>query len=338
VRAVLVREGHRLPRRIGARSGGGEGPRVLVRRLRAWRHGGAAAAGRSNAAMNALPPGVTRTQDPGGRDALRLDGPGGSVLVALLGAQVLSWKSPLGEVLWWGSKAEYSPGKPVRGGMPLVFPWFGDHPTDGKLPAHGFARSLTWRLAAARPGPEVTLTTSDDESTRALWPHAFGLELTITLRDALHLALTIHNRGSTPFRCEEALHTYFAVGDVHTATVHGLQGVPCVETAKEPEANWDRGAPLRFRAETDRVFHGVPARLELHAPALQRVVTLDTRQARSAIVWNPWPAKTAKLSGMAPEDWRHFCCVESANCKADAITVVPGASHTLALTLTCRNA
>ncbi len=288
--------------------------------------------------MNALPPGVTRTQDPGGRDALRLDGPGGSVLVAMLGAQVLSWKSPLGEVLWWGSRAEYSPGKPVRGGIPLVFPWFGDHPTDNKLPAHGFARALTWQLAAARPGPEVTLAATDDATTLGLWPHAFALELTIALTDALRISLTIHNRGHAPFRCEEALHTYFALGDVHTASVHGLQGVPCIETAKEPEVDWDPRTPIHFRAETDRVFQGAPDRLELRAPALRRVVALDARNARSAIVWNPWPAKTARLSGMAPDDWQRFCCVETANVKANALAVAPGARHTLALALTCRNA
>ncbi|MGB3968883.1 MAG: D-hexose-6-phosphate mutarotase [Planctomycetota bacterium] len=286
-------------------------------------------------AMNVLPDGVARVQDPGGRDALRLDGPGGRILVALLGAQVLSWQGPHGEVLFTGAKADYLPGKPVRGGIPLVFPWFGDHPTDRKLPAHGFARSQTWRLAAARPGPEVVLETTDDASTHALWPHAFRLAFTVSASAPVRLQLTIENRGSAPFRCEQALHTYFAVRDIHTASVHGLQGVPHVETAKAPEAAWDTKAPLRFRAETDRVFSGTPDRLELRAPALRRAVTLTTRGARSAIVWNPWPEKCARLSGLAADDWQRFCCIESANVKADGLTLAPGACHTLALALGC---
>ena len=110
------------------------------------------------------------------------------------------------------------------------------------------------------------------------------------------------------------------------------------ETATAPEANWDRAAPLRFRAETDRVFHGTPDRIELRAPSLRRTVTLASQNARSAIVWNPWPAKTAKLSQMAADDWKHFCCIESANVKAHALSIAPGGSHTLDLTIDCRTA
>lgn len=280
-----------------------------------------------------FPTGITATKDPGGRSALQLDGAGGRVLVALCGAQVLSWHRGDRDVLWTASKPEYAAGKPVRGGVPLVFPWFGDHPTDKKLPAHGFARTLEWRVAAAEPGPRVVLATQDDEKTRALWPHAFALRFAIDLRDGLRLELTIENRGTAPFRCEEALHTYFAVGDVHTASVHGLEGVRCTETATAPETGWDPRAPLHFRAETDRVFHGTPDRLELRAPALQRTVVLHSKNARSAIVWNPWPAKTAKLSQMAADDWTQFCCIETANVKGESLELAPGRTHTMTLRL-----
>ena len=175
---------------------------------------------------DSLPPGVTRTQDPGGRAAIRLDGPAGSALVALCGAQVLWFRDGSGDVLWTASNSEYAKGKPVRGGVPLVFPWFGDHPTDKKMPAHGFARSLEWQMAEANAGPRVVLTTQDDATTRALWPHSFALRFAIDLRAGLRMELQIQNTGNAPFRCEEALHTYFAVGDVQQASVHGLEGVP----------------------------------------------------------------------------------------------------------------
>ncbi len=290
------------------------------------------------ARMLELPPGITRVEDPGGRPALRLQAHDSSVLVALQGAQVLSWRSPLGEVLWWGANAEFAPGKPVRGGVPLVFPWFGDHPSDRQLPAHGFARNLAWSLAAARPDPEIELEVTDDAGTRAMWPHPFTLKLAVALGDRLRLRLTVANTGAAPLRCEQALHSYFAVGDVRQAAVHGLEGVASTEQAAAPERSWDRGAPLQFRAETDRIFHGTPDRLELRAPALRRAIDFASTNARSAIVWNPWPAKAARLSGMTGDDWLRFCCVETANVRQHAVELAPGASHTLALALelTCR--
>ncbi len=285
--------------------------------------------------MDELSPGVVRARDPGGREAIALQAGDQRVLVALLGAQILSWQGPHGEVLWWGSKVEYAAGKPVRGGIPLVFPWFGDHPTDKQLPAHGFVRNLTWRVAHTAPH-EVTLACSDDAKTLVMWPHAFALTLTVALGHTLRIALAIHNPGAALLRCEEALHTYFAVGDIHTAEVRGLEGIACTETAVAPEGAWDTTRPLRFRAETDRVFQGTPDRLELHTPALRRHVRLTTANANSAIVWNPWPAKTARLSGMAADDWQRFCCVETANVRQHALAIAPGQRHTLTLELDCR--
>lgn len=282
-----------------------------------------------------LAAGVTRTRDPGGRDALQLAGDGGTALVALLGAQVLSWRSPDGDVLWTASKAAYERGKPVRGGIPLVFPWFGDHPRDGKLPAHGFARNLDWELVHANEGPEVVLEAGDDAGTRAMWPHAFRLRLSVSLAKALRLVLTVENTGDGPFSFEEALHTYLACGDVETATVHGLEGVAHTEQAAAPESRWDANRPLQFRAETDRIFQGTPDSIELRAPALSRTIALSSRDARSAIVWNPWPAKTAKLSQMAADDWKSFCCIETANVRENGLQLGPGEAHRMSLTISC---
>jgi glucose-6-phosphate 1-epimerase len=289
---------------------------------------------RSNGAMHhELPAGIVQMQDPGGRPAFRLEAADSTVLISSVGAQVLSWHFRGRDVLWSASQAEYQPGKAVRGGVPLVFPWFGNHPTQANLPAHGFARTLGWQVVDATAAPSITFTCSDDANTRTLWPFAFRLRFTVTLATTLKMALTIENPGTEAFSCEEAMHTYFAAGDIHKASVHGLENVACIEHAAAPEAAWDRGAPIHFRAETDRVFQGVPDRIELHAPALARRVTLVTEAVRSAIVWNPWPAKTARLSQMAADDWLRFVCIESANVKENPLQIAPGRSHTMTLTL-----
>jgi len=276
------------------------------------------------------------TTDPGGRPAVRLTAACGEALVAQLGAQVLSWRDRTGDVLWIGSAEAYAAGKAVRGGAPIVFPWFGAHPDDPTKPQHGFARTLMWRVASLGPGARARFVADDDEATQALWPHRFHLAFDVALADRLELALTVVNRGDAPLRYEEALHTYFALGDVTTASVHGLEAADCVEHAKAPDPHADLRAPVRFRAETDRVYQDAPARIELRAPALGRVVALVAPEARSAIVWSPWPAKASTLSGLGPDDWLRFCCVETANVKQAARTLAPGARATLRLTLSAR--
>src|SRR5690606_38931121 len=110
---------------------------------------------RSNARMSdRLPPNVRHGQDPGGRATLRLEHEGDTAGVALAGAQVLSYVRAGRDVLWTASQARYEADQPVRGGVPLVFPWFGPHPQDPAGPAHGFARNRTWRLVHANETPE----------------------------------------------------------------------------------------------------------------------------------------------------------------------------------------
>lgn len=273
--------------------------------------------------------------DAGGRPTIELRDGAQRARIATTGAQLLSWLADVGEVLWCAGAASYDWDRAVRGGIPIVFPWFGSNRADATLPAHGFARDACWRCTAIGPRARVTLTLEDDEQRRRVWPHRFRADLEVALTDGgLELRLTIENRDQDAFTFENALHSYFAVSDVHSAVVHGLENVPFVEHARQPEAAPDPTKPLRFRAETDRVFQGTPDEITLTTAALRREVRLHTRGARSAIVWNPWPEKTARLSQMLADDWRGFCCIESANVHDNAIVLPPGAQHTLHLRLT----
>src|SRR5690242_10501395 len=82
-----------------------------------------------------------------GLQALRLKGGGSEALVYLHGGHVASFRSAEhGELLFTSAHAVYAPGKAIRGGVPLCFPWFGAHPTRPELPAHGFARTRAFRF------------------------------------------------------------------------------------------------------------------------------------------------------------------------------------------------
>jgi glucose-6-phosphate 1-epimerase len=77
---------------------------------------------------------------------------GSSVQILLYGATIVSWRSPSEghsdptERLFVSATAITDGSKPVRGGIPVVFPCFGPptHQEHRKLPQHGFARSSNW--------------------------------------------------------------------------------------------------------------------------------------------------------------------------------------------------
>lgn len=64
--------------------------------------------------------------------------------LCLQGAHLTSWK-PEGheECLFLSPNAAFAPGKAIRGGIPVCWPWFGSRKD---APSHGIARTSEWRL------------------------------------------------------------------------------------------------------------------------------------------------------------------------------------------------
>ncbi|MEI6351753.1 MAG: D-hexose-6-phosphate mutarotase, partial [Verrucomicrobiota bacterium] len=65
--------------------------------------------------------------------------------IYLHGAHVTHF-APTGQspVLFMSAQSAFLPGKPIRGGVPIIFPWFGPRQNDPASPAHGFARTQSW--------------------------------------------------------------------------------------------------------------------------------------------------------------------------------------------------
>ncbi|HER20376.1 MAG TPA: D-hexose-6-phosphate mutarotase, partial [Chromatiales bacterium] len=162
-------------------------------------------------------------------DMVELSNAAGSTVITTLGATVLSYIPAGGdETIWVSDTACYDGSRPVRGGIPVCWPWFGAHPDDASLPAHGFARHAYWDLVAVESGDRSSLARfrlESDRETLRHWPHPFRLELVVTLGDALRLELQAHNPGTETWTISEALHSYFRVTDARRLTVSGLEGL-----------------------------------------------------------------------------------------------------------------
>ncbi len=272
-----------------------------------------------------------------GLQALAVENQACTALLSLQGAQILAFQAAgQAPLLWCSEQAVYQPGRAIRGGIPLCFPWFGDHPSDPALPAHGFARLLPWALCEVDSRPtqhRLRFELASSAQTRALWPHDFLAQLEFTLGAELELRFSLHNRGSTLLSCELALHSYFAVQNIAQLRVEGLEGLAFADKL-QPEAGLGRESQaLRLGGETDRVYQGLNGCLSVVDEVAGRRIQISAQGGGSAIVWNPGPEKSARLADMGDAAWRQMLCVESGQVAPAAWALAPGQSATLTLRL-----
>lgn len=261
----------------------------------------------------------------------------------LQGAHLTHWQ-PAGHqpVLFLSSRSVFAPGKAIRGGIPVIFPWFGSpdtspvHPPAGSA-SHGFARVWPWTLRfAALLGDEVHLSLTVDHNDRL---HALGFDflqlgIDIVLGETLRVRLSCANMADKPFLVEEALHTYLAIGDIHNVEVEGLGGTEFLDKTQNFKRESQTEEPLRFSAETDRPYLNTARPVSLVDPVLGRRLTVAKTNSDTTVVWNPAAELTAKLPDLAPDDWHRFACLETANAAENAVTLQPQQPHTMAMELT----
>jgi glucose-6-phosphate 1-epimerase len=264
--------------------------------------------------------------------AARVTTPLADATITLQGAHVTHWQ-PSGQqaVIWVSDLARYAPGKSIRGGVPVCWPWFGPHAENPKLPGHGFARTVPWALVATKALPDgrirLEFELSQTEATRAQWPHASIVRNIVTVGEELEVELATTNTGSAPFQLGQALHTYFVVGDVRRATVAGLGG--CDYLDKVGGGRERQRGQVSFTQETDRIYLGTHGCCGILDPVMDRTLLITSTGSRSTVVWNPWIDKAAKMGDFGPDGQWGMVCVETANAAEDVITLAAGETHRL---------
>lgn len=278
-----------------------------------------------------LSPTLSEWRLDAGRDGLpRLVLDRGDVFaeVYLNGAHLTTFENRArGFSMFWMDKAPLTTGRAIRGGVPLVFPWFGPHREHDEYPRHGFARNLTWSIAGefrtAQGGIGVALDAVDMDLTRVIWPHAFHARVEVIAEAmAVTQRLTIRNTDKVPFTYENALHSYFAVGDVRNIAVEGLAGGEYIDKVDGKKRKGLKGS-LRFAGETDSVFVGATGTCVIRESG-RPTIRIEKSGSLETVAWNPW-AKKGDPAAMPPP----FVCIEPANCMDHSVTLAPGEAHTL---------
>ncbi len=250
----------------------------------------------------------------------------------LQGAQVTAWQ-PAGErpVLFTSPNAAFEPGKAIRGGIPIIFPWFGPSQHASAAPQHGFARTSTWCLdRVERPGTgSLTLTLSlDDRDVRSrFWPEGFRAIYDVTFSTTLSLRLAVENRATHLITFEEALHNYFAVSDVTAVAISGLAGTTYIDKTQASQRERQAAALVSVTAETDRVYLDTPARCVVEDRGWSRRIIIEKTGAASTVVWNPGADKATIMADLGDPAWRGMVCVETGNIADDEVRLAAGGEH-----------
>jgi len=251
--------------------------------------------------------------------------------IALQGAHVLEFKAAGQEpLIWMSDDATFAPGKSLRGGVPICWPWFGPHASDSSLPSHGPARTADWKpvdvYANDDGSTQLSFEMTQTDKTRQQCGHPLTVQLHVNVGSSLTLVLETTNRGSESFTLGEALHTYFKVGDVRQAQIEGLNACDYIDKVDGSKIKQQHGA-IGIDAETDRIYLGTGNNCRIIDPVMGRSIEIRTEGSASVVVWNPWLETASKMGDLGENGYLNMLCVETTNAATDVVQLAPGSTH-----------
>ena len=266
-------------------------------------------------------PYVRFERDPHGLIRARVTNSSCEGTIYLHGAQVTQYR-PVGEqeMLFVSDAADFSEGLPIRGGVPICFPWFAAKPGDEEAPSHGLARTCEWNLwdlQASKTEARIALAATIEN---------FQVRFSVNFGAALEMSLDVENLHGQKETFEAALHSYFSVSDVNHISIQGLESAAFLDQLNNERCRAS-GQPIRFSQEIDRIYFSKDEPILLLDKGWTRQIIIERFGSTSVVVWNPWIDKSRRLSDFSEDEWPSMCCVETAAVRGAAIDLAPRQSH-----------
>jgi D-hexose-6-phosphate mutarotase len=254
--------------------------------------------------------------------------------IYLHGAHVTRFKKKDGAPLLFMSQcSRFEAGQPIRGGIPIIFPWFGQREGMGQ---HGFARVKTWELKEFAPAPDGSVSVRlrlPDCPEASAFP-AFTADYIVTVNESLTLQLIISNRSrDQELAFEDCLHTYFETGEIEGVSISGLKGVSYLDKVAGFAQKTETDDAIHIASEVDRIYMNTTSTVEIQDAYQGRKIRVEKSGSRSTVVWNPWTAKAQQMPDFGNEEFERMVCVESGNVTPDGVKLRPGENSTLMVRL-----
>lgn len=236
-------------------------------------------------------------------------------------------------LLFLSQCSRFSEREPIRGGVPIIFPWFG--PREG-MAQHGFARVKDWSVREFLPGEDgsvsVKFCLADCPEASSYPP--FTADFIVTVNESLTMSLIITNRSKDDvFTFENCLHTYFEIGDINSISIHGLKGAKYRSKVENCAEKVETNDAIRISSEVDRTYIDTTSTVEIHDPTLKRKIIVEKEGSASTVVWNPWITKAQQMPDFGNDEYQHMVCVESGNVGPNELKLKPGQSSNLTVIL-----
>ena len=264
-----------------------------------------------------LPGVVTFATGEGGLPKVLIETPWSSAEIYLHGAHITHFqKKSEAPLLFLSKSSEFLSNKPIRGGVPIIFPWFG--PRDG-LGAHGFARTVAWNLTSRTVKPDGSIALY----FRMPAIESIGVELIVSVGETLAMELLVRNTGGKDYSFETCLHTYFQVSSIHDISITGLRNTAYHDKVKDVKA-LETAAAIHIDREVDRVYQDTTAAVEILDPGHNRTIRVEKSGSQSTVIWNPWIEKSQRMTDFGDDEYLQMVCVESGNVAKNQITLPSG--------------
>ncbi len=251
--------------------------------------------------------------------------------ICLYGAHVMSYRphSTL-DILWLSPLSNFEAGKPIRGGIPVCFPWFGPHKTDPEKPLHGFGRLMNWDVVETKILPTdetmVRLQLCSSAETKAYWPFDFCAEMGIKIGQKLVVSLKVTNTSAQAFEYSCALHSYFYLSAIENITIEGLENTRYYNQL-QPGDYVQEDAELKISQAETRHYLNTEEPCIISDSIFRRRIKVEKTGSRVTTVWNPWQETCATIGDMPDNAWETFVCIEAVNAFDDTIKLLPQETH-----------
>lgn len=247
-----------------------------------------------------------------------------SVKILKYGATVISWKVKGKEQLFLSEGAKTDGSKPVRGGIPLVFPVFGkceQKPEFAKLPQHGFARNSTWDFLGLVDEHTAQFALSEEDANPEIYSkwgsgdNKFCLFFNVKLDEkTLTTSIEVENCNTEkPFEFNWLFHTYLRTPDIEDTLVSNLTNEVCYDQLLKQHYE-EKSPALQFHQEIDRIYKSIPKDRKIQVLYLGKAIHTIVRDENlpDVVVWNPWIEKADTMSDFQPKDaYKQMVCIEA---------------------------